>query len=334
VIPLTLTPRDRFLNVLSGKEVDRAPVLSVTQTATVEQMELVQAYWPEAHTVAEQMARLGLAAYERAGFEGVRIPFSMIAEASTLGCGVDYHGDRIGYIPSISGPLASESLRVAEPTEGQMGIIVEATRILRDRLGSRVPIIVGVTGPFTLTCFIRGFERTITDLTAEPVAVHRTSTVAREIISKYCDALRGAGADAVSLLEPNASLLGPKYFGGFVLPYLNEINEGLRIPTVLHVCGNSLPIMGLMAQSGARGISIDQKVGVARAKAIIDGRASLIGNADPVALLLGGRPPDIERECRRMLRDGVDILAPGCGLSPFTPIGNLRAMVRAASGGA
>ncbi len=331
---IPLTPRDRFLSVLTGKEVDRAPVLSITQTATVEQMELAQAYWPEAHTVAEQMARLGLTAHERAGFEGVRIPFSMTAEASTMGCGVDYHGDRAGCMPSVRGPLASQSLRAAEPTEGQMGVIVEATRILRGRLGGRVPIIVGVTGPFTLTCFIRGFERTIMDLTAEPAAVHRTSVVAREVISRYCDALGGAGADAVSLLEPNASLIGPKYFDRFVLPYLREISEGLKIPAVLHICGNALPIMELMVQSGVQGISIDQKVGVARAKAIIDGRASLIGNADPVALLLGGSPADVERECRRMLREGVDILAPGCGLSPFTPIGNLRAMVRAASGGA
>lgn len=42
------TPKERLYRVLRKKQVDRMPAVCFTQTATVEQMEAYEAYWPEA----------------------------------------------------------------------------------------------------------------------------------------------------------------------------------------------------------------------------------------------------------------------------------------------
>lgn len=81
--------RDRFLNALNGKTVDKVPVLSVTQTGTVELMKKSGAAWPDAHFDAEKMADLALSAHTFAGLEAVRYPFCLTVLSEALGCRIN-----------------------------------------------------------------------------------------------------------------------------------------------------------------------------------------------------------------------------------------------------
>ena len=326
-----LTLLDRLLNSLSLKPVDRIPALSVTQTGTLELMEASGAYWPEAHRNAEKMARLAIAAHRVAGLEAVRVPFGIYAEAEALGCRVDYHEDRRDFTPTVaSSHPEPEKVEPVDPKEAPTATIIEATKILKREVGGDVPLIAGVTGPFTLTGYIIGMDRTMMALMKEPEIVKRVLDVAWRFLADYAGTLRDAGADVICLVEPVASTIGPKFFKEFNLEYLRRIVERLRHPTVLHVCGNSLPILELIVESGVNGISIDQKVDVGKAKERVKGRACIIGNIDPVGILVEGSPETVEAECKSVIEKGVDILAPGCGLSPYTPTANLKAMVEAA----
>ncbi|MGQ9760022.1 MAG: uroporphyrinogen decarboxylase family protein [Candidatus Methanomethylicaceae archaeon] len=146
-----MTPKERFLNVLDGREVDRVPVVSVTQTGIVELMNMCGAKWPDAHRDANLMATLAVAGHKIAGLEAVRIPFWLTGEAATMGCKVDYHEGRNDFTPTVKAELNSlEDLRVPDPSEGIMGEMLKAVRLCRVMVGNDVPIIVGVTGPFTL----------------------------------------------------------------------------------------------------------------------------------------------------------------------------------------
>lgn len=328
---MTMTLGERFFAALQLKEVDRVPALSVTQTGTIDLMKASGAYWPEAHMNFEAMARLALAAYEAAGFEAVRVPFGMYAEAEALGCKVDYHKGRIDFTPTITEPLRDlSSLRVVEPHGTMMAMVVEAVKIVKGKVGDTVPVIAGVVGPFNLATFVYGMEQLIRDIIARPDNIRRVLDITWQVVVKYCDALVEAGADAVSMLEPTASTIGPKFFGELVLPYLKRVNGSIRCPTVLHICGNTISILHLMAESGSKGLSLDQKVNVKRAKEIVGGKVAIIGNVDPVAVLLDGKPEDVKNASYRILEEGVDILAPGCGISPQTPLANMKAMVEAA----
>jgi [methyl-Co(III) methanol-specific corrinoid protein]:coenzyme M methyltransferase len=81
--------KERLLKALKGEEVDKVPVLSVTQTAIVELMDQTGAAWPEAHSDAQMMADLAVASYEVCGLEGVRAPYCLTVLAEAMGCTIN-----------------------------------------------------------------------------------------------------------------------------------------------------------------------------------------------------------------------------------------------------
>ncbi len=76
--------RKNFLDTLHGNPVDRVPALSVTQTGTVELMDMTGAAWPKAHSDPEKMAALALAGHEIAGLEAVRYPYCLTVIAEIM----------------------------------------------------------------------------------------------------------------------------------------------------------------------------------------------------------------------------------------------------------
>jgi len=60
--------------------------------------------------------------------------------------------------------------------------------------------------------------------------------------------------------EPSgsASMISPVMFRQFVLPRLKTIIGSLDVPCMLHMCGDTSPMLDAMAESGAEIISLDQ----------------------------------------------------------------------------
>jgi len=73
-----MTGKERIFAVLNHQKPDRMPCFGANSTVTYEQMEKVQAFWPEGHENGEAMAKQALAAYTILGFDAVRVPFSMV----------------------------------------------------------------------------------------------------------------------------------------------------------------------------------------------------------------------------------------------------------------
>jgi [methyl-Co(III) methylamine-specific corrinoid protein]:coenzyme M methyltransferase len=117
------TQKERLHHVLRKQGVDRMPAVCFTQTATIGQMEACGAYWPEAHANAEKMATLAEAGHTFIGFEAVRVPFDITAEAELFGCGMLEGIDKI----------KDYNLK-----EGRVRLILEAVRILSDKWGEEL----------------------------------------------------------------------------------------------------------------------------------------------------------------------------------------------------
>ncbi|MCY4528529.1 MAG: MtaA/CmuA family methyltransferase, partial [Chloroflexi bacterium] len=81
----TMTPRERVLNALEGKPVDRTPVSNPTNVATVELMDMVDAPFPDANRDPEMNARLAATGYTELGFDSIMPYFTIIQESSALG---------------------------------------------------------------------------------------------------------------------------------------------------------------------------------------------------------------------------------------------------------
>ena len=128
------------------------------------------------------------------------------------------------------------------------------------------------------------------------------------------------------------SILGPELYESFALPGQKKVAETIRskdAASVLHICGDTHLSTEMMVRSGVDGISIGQGTSIPKTKEIVKGRCRIIGNIDPNGVLLNGTPKQVEADVRRCIREGADIAAPGCGLTPQTPLENLSAMTNA-----
>ena len=331
-----LTPKERLYRALRKQPVDRMPAVCFTQTATVEQMEACGAYWPEAHDDAEKMATLAEAGHTVIGFEAVRVPFDITAEAELFGCKIkagDLKQQPSVIKHSVKNLEDIEKIKDYNLEEGRVGLILEAVKILSDKYGKGLPVIGSMIGPFSLAQHINGDAWFGNIFTGEDL-VPELLDLCSDFNVKYAKAMVRNGADTIAIIDPTASyeLIGGEFYEKFALPYQKKIVDAMKeldVATVLHICGNTTNGLGIMDKTGVNGISVDQRVDVKTAIGNVE-NAIIIGNLDPVAVLWNGSPDDIAVASKKALDAGVGLLSPGCGIVSMTPTTNLQTMVKCA----
>ena len=337
-----MTPKERLLAVLNGQKVDRVPVAQPLQTGTVEFMESSGAFWPEAHSNPELMARLSFEAHKVAGFESVRVPFDVNVESEALGCVLDYDkgANGIDIQPSVRTASVDQKedlakLQIPDPQkDGRMPVVIEAVKLLKKLIeeeGSNIPIFAAVVAPFMVAGQIRGVDKLMRDLIKDPAFSHALLEKSYQTSLAYGQALVEAGADVIVMIDASASpdLISAKYFAEYAKPYSKRLAENLGVPTILHICGNTHVILDQMGEI-ANGVSIDSLVKMKLLKEVLGNTAAAVGNIDVNGTLLFGSAEEIAQSVRERIDAGVDILTTACGIGPRTPSQNLITMVQTA----
>lgn len=330
-----MTLKERLLNALEGKQVDKVPVCSVTQTGIVELMDQVGAPWPEAHSEPELMAKLAIANYEVSGLEAVRVPYCLTVLAEAMGCEVNM-GTK-NRQPSVTAHPYPKDLEGMEMPEnlidkGRIQAVLGSIKIIREKVGPDVPIIGGMEGPVTLASDLSSVKTFMKWSLKKPDLFEQVLDFATEATIAYANSMALAGADVVAIADPVASpdLMSPDSFKNILQSRLQRFSSNVNSVTVLHVCGNVNPILDYMADCGFEGLSVEEKIGsVKKAKEILGDRTRLVGNISSPFTLLPGPVDKIKTDARQALDDGVDVLAPGCGIAPMTPVSHIKAMVEA-----
>lgn len=323
---------DNLENALNGEQLDCKPVISVTQLGIIEAMEKTNTSWPEAHKDSKQMATLGSSLHELVGLECARIPFGLTVEAQAVGCEVNL-GNNERTPEVISTPFESAD-DIEAPDDfletGRIPVVLEAIDILKEKY-SDLPIIVGITGPFTLTGHLLGIENLVRFMKTDPDEVEIAIENCLDISMDYIEAICEHEADVICVNEPTASpeLIDPNQFKSIIKPNLEDLSDYIETQSVLHICGSTQEIIGDMASCGFNGISVEEAVNIPEAKNAIDEDCVIIGNISTSNTLLSGSADDVKSQVKDVLDDGIDILAPSCGLAPKTPLANIQAMVEA-----
>ncbi|MDI3538939.1 MAG: [methyl-Co(III) methylamine-specific corrinoid protein]:coenzyme methyltransferase [Methanolobus sp.] len=333
---VTYTPKERLARALTGKDVDRMPAVSFTQTATVEQMEACGASWPEANEDAQKMATLAEAGHKQVGFEAVRVPFDITAEAEFFGCQIkpgtkEQQPSVVGHVVKDMSDI--EKLREYDLNQGRVSVVCDAIRILADKYGKELPIMGSMLGPFSLAQHMNGDDWFMAIMTDEAFGM-ALMDLTTEFNIAYAKKMAENGADTMVIIDPTASaqLIGDEFYEKFVVPAHKKIADAMRelgVTTVLHICGDTTSGLELMESSGVDAISVDQNVDVATAVGKVD-KAVIVGNLDPVNVLWNKDPELVKAASQKVLDAGVEVLAPGCGIVSKTPTKNLQAMVEMA----
>jgi uroporphyrinogen decarboxylase len=338
--------RELVLRTLDRRPTDRVPVgpMMMDLGATV-----IGAPIGTFCSDPDVMARGQLALYEQLGQDIIFVGCDNYYIAEGFGCVAELPVDETPHLvkPPLERIADVGDLAVPDPlTDGRMPVMLEATRLVRKAVGDEVAIRTPGTGPFALASYFIGTQEFLIEVgmakagmpESEPEAIHRALDLAADALIAFGKASVDAGADLLHCGDSLAScdVISPADYEEWAFPYERKVIQAWKeygAKTLLHICGDSSKVLDLYAQTGADIIEVDHKVDLALARSIVGDRACVIGNVDPVTVLLQGTPEQVRAAslaCLEVGRGGGYVLGSGCVVPRITPLENVRAMVRAA----
>ena len=266
---------------------------------------------------------------------------------------VDADGERLGRVDTLGGgvympdrppppvqTLADVERRLAEMVAAATDEKVEQLRAARQRVPDR--FVASAPGGITMNTYtqLRGREQAMIDFFERPVFVADVMRMQAETVIQRAEKLLAADIDALYIGDPSASasLISPQHFEQFCLPAYRRFCEHFRgrdILIYIHICGNSNPILEMMADTGADVVEPLDPLGgvsVAEAKRRIGGRVALMGGVNTLTLC-NGTAADVREEAIRKCREGGPtgyVLAAGDMVPPETSLANLLALTSVA----
>jgi uroporphyrinogen decarboxylase len=318
-----------LLAYVTGRERRLAVPLAGSVGARLAGLELATCLTdPKAHLAA-------LAALADAFSPDVLFPImDLTLEAEALGLPIVFPHDGA---PSVAEhPISTldnlAHLALPDPLKtGRMPLSIQVAEGMRDI----APALTGayVIGPFTLASELAGAEEFAMRTITEPDFVHGMLAFSLEALSDYAGLL-AARTDMVVILEPTAVMLSPDHFSRFISPALNDLTGTIRgsgAYPVLHICGDTTPLLEEMTNSGADGLSLDSQVELKGAASKVGKDQVLIGNIDPVGVMLEKDAVGVRETCERLLGEMQALpnflLASGCDLPADTPAENITALI-------
>lgn len=298
---------------------------------------------------ADVMARGQLALYEALGQDVIFLGCDNYYIAEGFGCITKIPDDETPHLekPPLEAIGDVYDLRVPDPlTDGRMPVVLEATRHVRGAVGDEVAIRTPGTGPFALASYFIDTQNFLVELGlanaempgSDPDAIHHALDLAADALIAFGKACFDAGSDLLHCGDSLAScdVISPADYEEWAFPYERKVIQAWKAygaKTLLHICGDSSKVLHLYADTGADVIEVDHKVDLAYARQVLGDRTCVIGNIDPVTVLLQSTPEkvrSIAESCLEIGAGGGYILGSGCVVSRITPLENVRAMVQAA----
>jgi MtaA/CmuA family methyltransferase len=330
-----MTGKDRILAKLRGEPTDSLPLMPITMMFAAELAGVRYGDYARDHRV---LADAQAAVADRFGFDYVSAISDPAREASDLGAAVEWFDDQPPAIVESRALLDEKrklaGLRLPDPsTPGRMRDRVEAVRLLAERTGATRIVEGWVEGPCAMSADLRGINTLMLDFFDDPPFVQALFDFTVRMEVEFARAQVEAGATLIGVGDAAASLIGPRLYAGYVLPYEQRLIAAIRalgVPVRLHICGNTRRIVEGMGQTGADIIDLDSPTSLGHARRAMRETQVLLGNIDPVRELRDGTPASVEAvlaECYEQA-GAAYICGAGCEVSRGTPHANLEAMAR------
>jgi MtaA/CmuA family methyltransferase len=249
-------------------------------------------------------------------------------------------------IPIDSEPLVKSKadlgkIPVLQPDDYADNIVKPVSRFVSE-VGDDL-FIAGAVGHQSINALVvnRGATQAMVDLVENPSLAMAIMERATEASINKALAFVRAGVDCLYMgdASASASLISPNHFRQYCLPLYREFVRVLRpygVLIYLHICGNSVPILELMADTGVDCIEPLDPLGgvdVADAKRRVGHRVALMGGVNTLTLLRGS-PEEVEAEARECIRKGATgggyILGAGDMVPRHARPENVDAMIAAA----
>lgn len=331
------TEKERLLAAVSQQPTDRPPVIcpgGMMNAAIVDVMKNSGKTLPAAHSDAALMADLAYAVHKLTGFENFGLPFCMTVEAEVLGSEIDL--GTLECEPKISREVFATSAQVEYkdiPTmlnSGRIPVVCQAVSLLAAKYPD-VPVIGSLTGPVSTAASIVDPICFLKDLRKDPTNAHRVFDYVTELLIGFAYKLIEHGATVIEIGDPTATgeILGPKMFAEYAVTYINKLITAVHqkgVPVIVHICGNLNSVKSLIPNLQANAVSTDAIVNLKILKDEFP-QLTTMGNVSTYLLELGPAEK-VAVQTKNLITQGINIIAPACGLSTSSPLTNIQALTQ------
>lgn len=331
-----LTPRERFGLLVIDEKPDRCNIIPLitSHSAKVNGVKLKDYY-----TNGEIMARAQIAAIEEYGHDAISIFSEVRIIAEAMGSEFFYPEDDL---PVLKSPILAQTnidnINIPNPEKDKrLPVYLEAVEYAYQALGDKVPILAYVPAPFTTGMMLSDPNKFLIQTIKEPEYIKKVLEKSSQAAIEFCYHIIDAGGLPI-LVDPlaSSSVISPKTYKEFALPYESAVIDFLHrydLDVILHICGNTTPILDLLPETDADLISIDQ-VDLKTVLEKLSKRIRIIGNFDTSKLLFFSKE-NIANEVKNMVKLGMSapkgyIASTGCEVPTHAPKENVKAFIKAA----
>ncbi|CAB1085241.1 hypothetical protein JY97_13735 [Alkalispirochaeta odontotermitis] len=330
-----MTPKQRVLGLLRKEPIDTMPFFSGMGMVVMPGIQKAGVKFASIHTAAERMAWSAIWSARLMGFDCVVIPYDMTMESEAMGNKISLYEDSEDILyPTIPEKMWATMDEVVIPDNieelGRLPMLPKVIEIIKKE-APELAIGCWQLGPFTQAGQILELDLILKGIFKQKAKVEDLLDKLSEMITKLGKQWQAAGCDYIVLREPGvaADLLSPRTFKDIIQPRLACILAGWESPKLLHICGSTDPLIEMMNQCGADGLTVDIKCNIAEGRKKLGDDVLLMGNVDTYAMTCD---PETPREAtvahiKEIIDNGVDAVMPGCDLWPDIIEDNMKAAV-------
>jgi uroporphyrinogen decarboxylase len=233
----------------------------------------------------------------------------------------------------------------ADAVEDHLAPVLETLSRLREALPEETALIGFAGAPWTVASYMveggssRDFSRAKAWAYGDPDGFQRLIDLVTEATSRYLLAQVAAGAEVLQLFDSWAGVLPDDQLRRWCLEPAKTIVRRLKmrhpeVPIILFPRGAGVLYQDFAEQSGADGLSLDTALPVTWAREVLQDKAVLQGNLDPLLLVTGGSAMrDAVARIVETLGDGPFVFNLGHGIVPDTPPEHVAELVALVRGG-
>lgn len=330
-----LTSKERVLRLLRKEPIDTMPFFSGMGMVVMPGIEKAGVKFPTVHTDPERMAMSAVWSAKTMNFDCVVIPYDMTMESEAVGNTISLYEDSEDILyPTIPNKMWSTLDEVKIPdniTElGRLAMLPKAIEIIK-REAPDLPVGSWQLGPFTQAGQMLELDLMLKGVFKQKEKVAQVLDTLTDMIIKIGQYLQAAGCDYITLREPGvaADLLSPRTFKEFIQPRLTKILAAWESPKLLHICGQTEPLLAMMNECGADGLTVDTKCDVRKGREILGPDVLFMGNVDTYKMTCDDKTPkqEVVDHIKDIIDGGMDAVMPGCDLWPAIIEENMKACV-------
>ena len=212
-----------------------------------------------------------------------------------------------------------------------------SSHLIGHAIGEETFVMPTQWGPFTTAGRIMGSEQLMLATIEQPDTLKELIKRSADFLWAMCERmLEHPNVMGVNFSEPMASgdMISPTTFEQFVEPNLRDLINRTKAAgkyTMIHICGNTTSILPKIKAMAPHAFSLEDKVDLKVAKAVLGGQICVAGNVSPTEAFLNGSPNEVIAEAEGCLGIWGDdpgyILSIGCDFPKKVPLDNIKALM-------